>query len=356
MSKFRIGLFHYVLLIIFSCTSKSAGIQETLSPKNDKEIVCFVYHRFNDTRFPSTNTPLKDFEAHLNYLVEQKFQILSFSDAIDYLQSDKPIRKTAVITIDDGYKSFYKNALPLLRKYNLPATLFINTQTIGAGDYMTWHELKESSRHNIEIGNHTHSHKYFLNEEKETRYKTFKEELEVSQSIIEKNLGVLPVVFAYPYGEFDPEMKKIAQEAGFKAAAAQNSGVVYSGTDLYQCPRFPMSEVYSAPSKFAEKASMRPLKIDRISPDDFLLPAGKRPLLTLTFEGTDLVLDQLQCFVQGNECDLKIIERGDSIVSITLQSSKIISARRRTLYTVTVPDKQGKWHWYSHLWINEKIR
>jgi peptidoglycan/xylan/chitin deacetylase (PgdA/CDA1 family) len=356
MNKIGINWFRCIILLIsYACTSGSADNKESPLIKNDKEIVCFVYHRFNDARFPSTNTSLKDFEAHLVYLLEQKFQVLSFSQAIEYMQSDEATKKTAVITIDDGYKSFYKNALPLLKKYKVPATLFINTQTIGAGDYMNWNELKECIDHNIEIGNHTHSHKYFLNEKPDTRYKTFKEELEVSQSLIQQNLEVLPDVFAYPYGEFDLEMKKIVREAGFRAAAAQNSGIIYYATDLYQCPRFPMSEAYSALSKFIEKASTQPLKIIRTTPDNFLLPSHKRPLLTLSFEREDLVLKQLQCFVQGNGCDLRIIEQSDSLVTVTIQATQTISARRRTLYTITVPDKQGAWHWYSHLWINEKI-
>jgi peptidoglycan/xylan/chitin deacetylase (PgdA/CDA1 family) len=49
------------------------------------------------------------------------------------------------------------------KKYDIPATLFINTKTVGGGDYMTWGELKDVVKHDIEIGNHTHSHAYFLN-------------------------------------------------------------------------------------------------------------------------------------------------------------------------------------------------
>src|SRR5690606_10790893 len=123
------------LFCILSCSGKEKP-EATRSMDPNKEVVCFVYHRFGDDRFPSTNISLQDFEAHLAYLKENEYQVLSFSDAIAYLHSDAPVKKTAVITIDDGYKSFYNHALPLLTRFNIPATLFINTETVGGNDYM----------------------------------------------------------------------------------------------------------------------------------------------------------------------------------------------------------------------------
>ena len=350
MPRFHISL---LLILILSCSGKPASPDSTETINSDKEIVCFIYHRFNDSRYPSTNTPVKDFEAHLAYLKKNNFQVLTFSEAIEYLQSDKPARKTAVITVDDAYKTFFENGLPVLKKHNMPATLFINTKTVGGGDYMNWVQLEESMKHRVEIGNHTHSHDFFLNQPAATRYKTFQDEIELSQSIIEEKLGIKPAVFSYPYGEFDLKMKDIVKEAGFIAAAAQNSGVMYSEDDLFECPRFPMSESYSAKDKFVEKASMKALRVTKRSPDDYIMPKGNQPVLTLTFDGEGLKLNQLQCFVQGGECALKVIDKQK--VMVTLQAAKPMTKKRRTLYTITVPDKQGVWHWYSHLWINAAV-
>src|SRR5687767_10925995 len=180
---------HLFLLVLLSCTGKTQSTNEknTTYPDNGKEIVCFVYHRVGDPRYPTTNVSVKDFDAHLAWLVKNKFQVLTFSDALAYLRSGEPARTTAVITIDDAYKSFFVRGFPLLKKYGLPATLFMNTKTVGGGDYMNWSELATAAKSNIEIGNHTHSHDYFLNEKAATRYKTFKEEIELSQSLISKN-------------------------------------------------------------------------------------------------------------------------------------------------------------------------
>lgn len=341
-----------LVLIVLPLSCKPQAHENKVAVNQEKEVVCFVYHRFGDSRYPTTNVSVKDFEAHLAYLVKNNFKVVTFSDAISYLQSNQPVQKIAVITIDDAYQSFFKNGLPLLKKYSMPATLFINTKTVGGGDYMNWSALETAMKSNIEIGNHTHSHDYFLNESSETRYKTFKDEIELSQSIIFKNLDIKPAVFSFPYGEFDLKMKKIAVEAGFDAAAAQNSGVIHSGTDLFMCPRFPMSEAYADPGEFAKKASMKALRVLSELPLDFILPANKQPTLELTIDNTDLLLDRMQCFVQGGDCDIKITGQNKGKAILTLRSTKPITKRRRTLYTVTVPDKHGVWHWYSRLWID----
>jgi peptidoglycan/xylan/chitin deacetylase (PgdA/CDA1 family) len=271
------------------------------------------------------------------------------------LQSDQPSKKTAVITVDDGYKGFLTYALPLLKKYNLGATLFINTKTVGGGDYMTWDELKDVVNYNIEIGNHTHSHDYFLGLPESSRYKTFKDEIELSQSTIKKNLDLEPIVFSYPYGEFDVEMKKIVKQAGFVAAAAQNSGVISAGSDVFQCPRFPISEAYASQKQFAEKASMHALEISDRSPEGFVLGEDNPPAVTLTLARGDLNLNELQCFVQGGDCELQVLKTTDENITVLLRARRPLWARRRTLYTLTVRDKRGQWYWFSHLWINPGV-
>ncbi len=326
-----------------------------LDPLNEKEVVSFVYHRFDDNRFPSTNIAAKNFEAHLQWLKAHQVQVLNLSDAIDYIKSDAAIKRTAVITIDDGYKSFHQNGLPLLIKYKMPATLFINTETVGAGDYMDWQQLKEASEKNIEIGNHTHSHDYFLNQPAIARYTNFVNDLEGSQKTIEEHLQIKPTVFAYPYGEFDEEMKTIVKAIGFKGAAAQNSGVIDTNTDLFQLPRFPMSETYA--SMFEEKARMQSMKVISSAPSRAIIQNNnQRPVLTLTINASGLTTDQLQCFVQGTNCNFKIIEKTQHQIRLTLQATSSIANRRRTLYTLTAPDSLGNWHWFSYLWVNPSVK
>ncbi|HEY5822900.1 MAG TPA: polysaccharide deacetylase family protein, partial [Cyclobacteriaceae bacterium] len=322
-----------------------------------KNVVCFVYHRFDDKRYPTTNVPLSDFENHLRYLKENNFQVLTLSQAMDYLKSNEPAMKTAVLTIDDGYKTFFTNGLPLLTKYKMPATLFINTKTVGASDFMDWEQLRKVNQSGVEIGNHTHSHNFFLNESINTRYESFEKEITQSQSLIKDNLQVTPEIFTYPYGEFDEKMKEIVKRAGFKCAAAQNSGVLYEGTDPFQIPRFPMSESYSSLKQFVEKSKMLPFQIIKESPDNVVVTkADSRPVLTLKLNAEDLQVKSLKCFIQGSEAEWKIIDQNEKEITIQIQSKSSILKRRRTLYTITAPGKTGQWHWYSRLWINTGVK
>lgn len=354
-----------LVAILFSCTLDKKTEEEKAKPSaeikidivipGEKEAVAFVYHRFGDDRFPSTNISTADFESHLRWLSSNNFRVLTLSDALSYLKDDSTARNTAVITIDDGYKSFYANGLPLLKKYQMPATLFINTETVGAGDYMTWQELEQVTKNGIEIGNHTHSHAHFLNQKQNERYTNFLNEIELSQKLIEENLQLKPKVFAYPYGEFDDGFETIVKATGFVGAAAQNSGVINSSSNVFQLPRFPMSENYAA--KFVEKAQMKSFQIIRKAPVLPAIPRGKsRPILTLTINSRGLLTDQFQCFVQNSNCDVKILEQSPTELTLTIQATTSILKKRRTLYTLTAPDSAGNWHWYSHLWINPTVK
>ncbi len=353
------------LALFFSCSTEKKPAEEIAPPSDatktellfsgEKEIVTFVYHRFGDPRFPSTNISVSDFESHLKWLSSNNYQVLNLSEALAYLKNDSTTKNTAVITIDDGYKSFYANGLPLLKKYQMPATLFINTETVGAGDYMTWQELKQATKHGIEIGNHTHSHAYFLNQKQNERYTNFLNEIELSQKLIEENLQLKPRVFAYPYGEYDDGFETIVKATGFIGAAAQNSGVINRSTNVFQLPRFPMSETYA--DKFEEKARMKSFTIIRSAPALPTLPRGKsRPTLTLTLNPEGLHTDQLQCFVQNSRCELKVVAQSTKELTLTIRATASIMKNRRTLYTLTAPDSSGNWHWYSHLWINPSVK
>lgn len=316
-----------------------------------REVVGFVYHRVGDSRYPSTNISPQDFEAHLAFLKKEGYLVLTLSDAVAYLKGNGPYHEhVAVLTIDDGFESFYNNGLPLLRKYGFPATLFINTKTVGGSSYMDWQQLQDCVAKGIEIGNHTDSHAYFMNDAPEQRYSHFEEELKTCQGLIQEHLKVTPQVFAYPYGEFDLKMEQQVKDFGFVAAVAQNSGVMHAADDWFALPRFPMADGYAQPDKFKAKARMKALVISQENPESFVVShPAKAPTLTIRFKKDNLSLSQLQCFIQGGDCLKNISEKGDEVI-VKLQAKAPLH-RRRTLYTITVPDTEGHWHWFSHLWI-----
>lgn len=313
----------------------------------DRFFVCFVYHRFGDDRYTSTNISISDFRTHLEYLKANSFNVLTLSEAVKYLKNTGENNKVAVITVDDGYTSFLSGALPLLKEFGFPATLFVNTETIGNGSYLNWDELRQVKKAGIEIGNHSHSHPYFLNLHQHDHVKIFREELAKAQQLLKEHLDVVPSVFAYPYGEYTPEMKEAVNQMGFIAAAAQNSGVMHTKGDYYAIPRYPMANAYAAVEDFADKLNMQPLEVQE-DPKSVVVGEKNPPVLTLTFKTDSLAYERLQCFVQGGECSLEILQKKP--LKIRVKSKKPLT-RRRTLYTITVPSQKGGWHWYSHLWV-----
>lgn len=346
----------FILFSLFSCTSqkkeplKNPGQIDPESHRK-KEVVVFVYHRFGNSKYPSTNISLKDFEKHLSYLKNNNFKVMTFGEAVDYINNSEIeySEKIACLTVDDGYNTFKSNAMPLLKKYGYKATLFINSESVGGGSYLDWSELKEVHEQGIEIGNHSHSHAYFLNIPTSKRVKLFKKDIQQCQEEINSHLGFYPDVFAYPYGEFDLEMKKILKELNFKAAAAQNSGVMYLH-DNYSIPRFPMAGPYVKFDGFVEKANMKALRTKTKNTESFLLIGQNPPKITVEFDSSGVDISRYNCFT-SSECKTSI--EGNSI---TIQSKTKLQ-KRRTLYTITAPSKEGKsWHWFSHLWIRPEIK
>lgn len=345
-----------ISLLVFGCPKSEENSQRQTSKTSidpnqaAKEVVVFAYHRFGDNKYPSTNISIELFDKHLEYLKSNNFVVLSFGEAVDYISDPAMPYKTKVacITIDDGYKSFKENGLPVLKKYGFPATLFINSESVGGGTYLNWDELKHVHEQGIEIGNHSHSHAFFVSLPEHERVEKFMEDVKICQDAIRENLGFAPDIFAYPYGEFDEGMQEALKTMGFKASAAQNSGVMYFN-DLFAIPRFPMTGTYAALPGFKEKAGMKALRVQQKSQKSYLLQNENPPSLNVTFVADSVDLERANCFI-SNGCDIQFDND-----QVSISAEKPLTARR-TLYTITAPAKSGKgWYWFSHLWIRPEI-
>ena len=83
----------------------------------------FIYHRFGDSRYPSTNTPLELFEEQLEFLKSGDYRVMKLSAIVDLLRHKREIPDRVVaLSVDDAFLSFHQNALPLLQKYGFPVT------------------------------------------------------------------------------------------------------------------------------------------------------------------------------------------------------------------------------------------
>ena len=195
----------------------------------------FIYHRFGDSKHESTNTSLEELEKEFIYFKNNGYEVVPLTKIIDKLKRKEEIPNNWVaLTIDDAYKSFYKNGLELFKKYNYPFTLFVYVEATQKKypDFMSWNEIKETSKYG-EIALHSYSHKQLVKLTNEEIEKDTKE----SFSIFEKELGFKPKGYSYPYGEYNDRVKEEIKKFGFEYILNQNNGSVNSKSDIFDLNR-----------------------------------------------------------------------------------------------------------------------
>ena len=144
-----------------------------------------MYHRFNENKYPSTNIQLDIFKKQLEIIENEGIKFIHPKDFEQSLSQNKSQRKI-LLTIDDGLLSFYNNAWPILKDREIPFILFVNTREVGSFNYMDWKQIKELyDSENVEIGNHSHSHEYLVDESPDL----IKSDIIKSIKIFKENLG-----------------------------------------------------------------------------------------------------------------------------------------------------------------------
>ncbi|HDP36610.1 MAG TPA: polysaccharide deacetylase family protein, partial [Candidatus Atribacteria bacterium] len=220
-----------------------------------------------------------EFEKQMDYLAARNYSVISLSELLAGLRTGQLPPKPVVITIDDGFKSTYTLAYPILKKYNFPATLFIYTNFIEKNnDSLTWKEIREMASYNIEIGSHTLSHcnllKYKKNENYETYLARIRKEIFLSKEILEAKIGVKIKYFDYPYGVYDPTIKNLVIQAGYEGILNANSMNNALAAGLFSLNRqiiFGQSSLNS----FIRILNQRPFNTSKIFPYDGIIESNQ---------------------------------------------------------------------------------
>ncbi len=201
-----------------------------------------VYHHIGT---PSNNffilltVSKESFEYQMAFLRRKGFHAISFDRLIKGIQRGQTFaRNTVVVQFDDGYLDNYTNALPILKKYEIPATIFLVSDLIGhAKGFVNWDQVKEMEAHGFIIGAHTRRHSYLPH----LTLEQARDEIAGSKKIIEEHLGHSIDFFCYPSGGYTIEVKHLAKEAGFKAAVTTNRGKDRYNFDLFALKRIRMN-------------------------------------------------------------------------------------------------------------------
>jgi poly-beta-1,6-N-acetyl-D-glucosamine N-deacetylase len=228
----------------------------------------FVFHRFGDARHPSTDTSIQTLRSEFEYLKRNGYKVIPLSTLAEALREKKPIDdKWVVLTIDDSFKSFYKNGLPVFKAYRYPFTLFVYVKSADKRypDYMTWAQIRETQKYG-EIALHSYAHPH------ETRLSADQLKADTTKALqrFEEELHFTPRYYAYPYGEYDANVKKIIAGYGFDLILNQNSGAVNSDSNPMDLDRTALT----GQDLIAEKLRIEYLSAEWFAPKQW--PAGGR--------------------------------------------------------------------------------
>jgi len=197
------------------------------------QLVILGYHRFvNVVKRPDTEITPAAFEAQMQELKNKNISVIPMQDFLAWRRGEKAIPvKSAIITFDDGWKSQYEVAWPILKKFNYPVTLFIYTEGIrpghfSGGESMTWEMLAEMRDAGVDIQGHSATHsdlrkpydkvaKKRLSPEEYEQW--LDKEINGSKQMIEQKLGVKVNCFAVPYGFHNDHIREVIIKAGYEA-------------------------------------------------------------------------------------------------------------------------------------------
>ena len=201
-----------------------------LSADGFQTIPILTYHRFAENCSSPLCMPAKTFERQMRYLKDNGYHVITAEDLAAFLEYRQGLpKKSVLITMDDGYRSVYNIAYPILNKYGFKATLFIYTNFVGVSKMaITWNQLKEMQANGFTIGSHTIYHSDLTNrkegESEQEHIARLKEELNGSKKIIDHKLGQDTYFLAYPFGYYDQRSIQMAKGAGYKLAMSVKRG------------------------------------------------------------------------------------------------------------------------------------
>jgi peptidoglycan/xylan/chitin deacetylase (PgdA/CDA1 family) len=203
-------------------------------------IPILTYHRFSNDCSSPLCVRRSLFDDQMRYLKENGFHAISPEQLLAFLDYKAGLpKKSVLITMDDGYRSAYEIAYPILKKYGFTATLFIYTNFVGVSKMaITWDQLKELKANGFTIGSHTIKHSDLTMREDGESDADWKARIEMelhgSKQILDKKLNQDTIVLAYPYGKYDKRSITTARKAGYKLAmSVQRGGNPFFADPLY---------------------------------------------------------------------------------------------------------------------------
>lgn len=244
----RPGLLPFVLIsLLLPLSIAGAAEKKSIHDPAELEATVLIYHRFGEDKYPTTNIAVERFREQLEYLKNNNYTVISLEKLFGSLVKGEPLPlRSVVLTIDDGYRSVYEKAWPLLREYGYPFTVFLYVQATDNNhwNYMTWDHVREMQAAGVDFQNHGfgHYHMAFRPKGMETEeYRTWiRADLAVSSRILSEKLNVQPRFYAVPYGEYSETFLDEVRSFGYEGIFLQDPGSISRDTDPFAIPREPI--------------------------------------------------------------------------------------------------------------------
>ena len=196
-----------------------------LWPTGYQTVPVLTYHKLSRNGTADAMTVREaDFEAQMRFLRENGYRVIPLDDLFEFLQFRRQIpARSVVVTFDDGWASVHDIALPILKKYGYPATLFVYTDLIvGSRETLSWEQVGELSRNGFDIQCHSKTHRYLGRKERKETFRDYfeavRKEIVESSRIIRKHTGREVKYLAYPYGDTNHLVVAMTQQEGYRLA------------------------------------------------------------------------------------------------------------------------------------------
>ena len=215
--------------------------------KSDARVTVLGYHDFSSTK-DATEMLISTakFRRQMQAIKDLGLNVISLEDFTAWKRGEKTIGdRSVLITIDDGWKSIYTDAFPILKELGFPFTIFLYTNYINGGsNALTTAMIKEMQKHGCSIGSHSISHPYpaAVKSERakgEAAFKAYlQKEMGQSRKSLQKQFGGDILCYAYPGGFVTGEMLPIAVEQGYECLFTVLPGKTTRSTSNFTIPRY----------------------------------------------------------------------------------------------------------------------
>ena len=341
-------LFKYIFLLFLKSISfifLFISLSQASNIKNSATV--FMYHKFGVSKYPSTSVTINQLEEHIKEFTTNNYNIVSLDFIVDTIINDGELAENTIgISVDDADKSFFEVGWPLFKKNNIPVTLFVTTGTIANNttSYLNWNQIRKLKKEGVTIGAHSHTHAHMPDLTREEVIK----EIEISNKIFLKELGEIPTLFAFPYGETNSEIIQLIKDYKFKVAFGQHSGVINETSNMYYLPRFSLNKKYGEIDRVKFAASSKGLGVY-----DFI-PYNPTITENPPFIGFSLLDEKLSsslnCFIFDMKGQVeREIYKFNERVEVRLQREL---SKGRSRINCTAKDSNGNWRWFGHQFYN----